>query len=87
MITSGLRGSIESRTGQSFPDAWAGMQTDLEGLCPAKKPCVGYALVADPTIESDQDCYIGKNGIKVPDPLYEDGKITFRVNNTRCPKG
>lgn len=87
VVADDLRRSIESRlAGQPFSDVWAGMQTELNGLCPAKKPCVGYALVVDTSTEETEDCIVV--GIKMPDPLYEGGKITFRVNNkNRCTGG
>ncbi|MFC3897266.1 hypothetical protein ACFOWZ_37805 [Lentzea rhizosphaerae] len=89
MFPASLRGSIESRDGQAFPDAWAGMVDELADVCPGKKLCVGYALVVDPSIVNEQDCFIDEDGgIKVPDPLYEKGTITFRVNNkTNCTPG
>jgi hypothetical protein len=92
VLPAGVRGSIETRAGGRFPDVWAGMQGELANACPGKKLCVGHALVPDPKIVSEKDCYVdnvgNKRGISVPDPLYEGGKITFRVNNTKnCTKG
>lgn len=86
VLTADLRGSLEQRTGQQFPGSWAGMQSLLAELCPDKKLCVGYTLVVDPSIKNEQDCFIPNGGISVPDPLYVGGKITFRVNNKKCPK-
>jgi hypothetical protein len=84
-----MRGSIESRTGLPFPEVWAGMQDELINACPGKtKVCVGYALVAVPSADQTEDCIIVEGGIKVPDPLYEKGNITFRVNNkNNCTAG
>jgi hypothetical protein len=87
VLPAGLRGSIEQRASQPFPGVWAGMQDELAGACPTKTVCVGYTLVVDPSIVGDSDCFVGLGGISVPDPLYEGGKITFRVNNTQCPEG
>lgn len=89
VFPASMRGSIESRDGQKFSSAWGSMVDELANACPGKKLCVGYALVVDPTIVSEQDCYIDENGgIKVPDPLYEKGNITFRVNNkNNCTPG
>lgn len=88
MFPANLRGSIEGRTNQPFPNAWAGMRDDLTEACPGKKKlCVGYKLVPDPSIVSEQDCFVPSGGISVPDPLHEGGKIEFRVNNDKCGKG
>ncbi len=64
-----------------------GLKTSWHRACPDKKVCVGYTLVVDPSIVNEQDCFIAKGGIKVPDPLHEGGKITFRVNNDLCAEG
>lgn len=87
VLPANLRGSIEQRGSQPFPGVWTGMQDELASACPGKKVCVGYTLVVDPSIVNEQDCFIGKGGIKVPDPLHEGGKITFRVNNDKCAEG
>jgi hypothetical protein len=83
-----MRGSIESRDGQEFSSAWGSMVDELANACPGKKLCVGYALVVDPSSTLEGDCIVVSKGIKVPDPLYEGGKITFRVNNkNNCTAG
>jgi hypothetical protein len=88
VLPSGLRGSIEQRTPNPFPGVWPGIQADLNKLCPGKVPCVGYTLVIDTSTEITGDCVIVSEGIKVPDPLYEGGKVTFLVNNkNRCTEG
>jgi hypothetical protein len=87
VFPASLRGSIEQRTGLSFPSAWASMQTELANACPGKKVCVGFALVVDSSTNTPGDCIIVPKGIKVPDPLYEGGAITFRVTNKRCSEG
>jgi len=88
VVTAELRGSIEQRTPLPFPGVWASIQPDLNKLCPRKAPCVGYTLVAEPSSELEGDCTIVSRGISVPDPLYEGGKITFRVNNkNHCTGG
>ncbi|GGU86219.1 hypothetical protein [Lentzea flava] len=87
VFPASLRGSIEQRTGQSFPSAWASMQTELANVCPGKKVCVGFALVVDTSTNTPGDCIVVPKGIKVPDPLYEGGAITFRVTNKRCSEG
>ncbi|MFD4637876.1 hypothetical protein ACFWN2_11210 [Lentzea sp. NPDC058436] len=81
VLPSGLRGTIESQVGQSFPSAWEAIQVQLAPVCPGEVPCVGYALVVDGSTGTLGDCVIVEGGIKVPDPLYEKGTITFRVNN------
>lgn len=81
VLPSGLRGTIESQVGQSFPSAWEAIEVQLAGVCPSKVPCAGYALVVDGSTGTPGDCVIVDGGIEVPDPLYEKGTITFRVNN------
>ncbi|MFS8102384.1 hypothetical protein LFM09_35190 [Lentzea alba] len=87
-LPSGLRTSIEQRDEQQFPDIWAGMTDELANACPGKKLCVGYALVVDPSVVDERNCFVPDKGISVPDPLREGGKITFKVNNkTDCVVG
>lgn len=88
VVTSELRGSIEQRTPNPFPGVWPGIQAELNKLCPGKAPCVGYALTVDPSSTREGDCIIVSGGIKVPEPLYEGGKVSFRVNNKKnCTPG
>jgi hypothetical protein len=85
VLSSELRGSIEQRTPNPFSGIWPGIQAELNALCPSKVPCVGYTLVVDTSTDQTGDCFIVAGGIKVPDPLYVGGKVTFRVNNkNRC---
>jgi hypothetical protein len=64
------------------------MVDELANACPGKKLCVGYALIAVPSADQTGDCIVVDDGIKVPDPLYEKGNITFRVNNKKnCTPG
>ena len=87
VLPSELRKSIEEQDFQQLAVSWPRIKGQVAEKCPGGKPCVGAAIVTDPSIVSDEDCFIGAGGISVPDPLYEGGEITFRVNNkTNCPK-
>lgn len=87
-LPASLRGSIEQQTGLPFPGVWEAVQTQLAEVCPGKVPCAGYTLVVDSSADPEGDCVIVSNGISVPDPLHEGGKITFRVNNkNNCTGG
>lgn len=88
VVTSELRGSIEQRTPNPLPDVWPGIQSDLNELCPDKVPCVGYVLTVDPSSTLEGDCVIVGGGIKIPDPLFEGGKVSLLVNNKKnCTPG
>lgn len=87
VLTSELRGSIEQQTGIPFKVSWTTISGQLTEACPGKKLCVGYTLVVVGSTGTEDDCTVVKGGIKVPVPLHEGGKITFRVTNDKCSEG
>ncbi|MEU3646113.1 hypothetical protein AB0E59_22205 [Lentzea sp. NPDC034063] len=87
VLPAGLRGSIEQQTGIPFPQSWNTISGQLAEACPGKKLCVGYTLVVDGSTDTEGDCKVVRGGIKVPDPLHEGGKITFRITNDLCSEG
>ncbi|WP_439659004.1 hypothetical protein ACSHWB_42600 [Lentzea sp. HUAS TT2] len=87
VLTSDLRGSIEEQTGIPFTLSWTTISGQLTEACPGKKLCVGYTLVVDGSTGTEGDCTVIKGGIKVPVPLHEGGKITFRITNDKCSEG
>ncbi|MFJ5986698.1 hypothetical protein [Lentzea sp. NPDC092896] len=87
VLPAGLRGSIEQQTGIPFPLSWNTISGQLAEACPGKKLCVGYTLVVDGSTDTEGDCKVVRGGIKVPDPLHEGGKITFRITNDLCSGG
>jgi hypothetical protein len=87
VLPAGLRTSIEQQTGIPFPLAWSTISGQLTAACPGKVLCAGYTLVVDASTGTEGDCTVVPKGIKVPDPLHEGGKITFRVTSTLCAEG
>lgn len=87
VLTSELRGSIEQQTGIPFKLSWNNISGLLTEACPGKKLCVGYTLVVDGSTDTEGDCKVVRGGIKVPVPLHEGGKITFRITNDLCSEG
>jgi hypothetical protein len=67
--------------------SWSNISGQLREACPGKKLCVGYTLVVDGSTGLEGDCKVVDKGIKVPDPLHEGGKITFRITNDKCSEG
>jgi len=79
VLTSVLRGSIESQTGIAFSQSWKQTTDRFPEFCPDEKPCVGYSRVVEASPDASGDCIVVS--IKVPDPLFVGGKIAFKVNN------
>ena len=87
VLPSELRGPIEQQSGIPFKLSWTTISGQLTEVCPGKKLCVGYTLVVDGSTDTEGDCKVVKGGIKVPVPLHEGGKITFRITNDKCSEG
>jgi len=75
--------SIEQRTGVSFDRAT--VEDFFRSVCPRGDVCVENKTEIDPSIGSqDEDCIVGR--IDVPPTLYENGTVTWWINNP-CGEG